>query len=160
MDTIYVVVPYAPDSIVGYRAQRLMKDLLGDFEIRTFFKSKREAARSLKWRRWIEIGWEIWSIRSKLIYAFKPDKWASFAFLLGRIIGAKRMLDTGDVRYALARARGAVFWACLTERLFEVGNLYWMEKGATTRIRNAWRSEYVPSCGIENDQNGKTWARR
>ena len=127
MDTIYVVIPYAPDSIIAYRAQRLMKDLVGDFEIRTFFKSKRGTTRSLKWRRWIEIAREIWSTRPKLIYAFKPDKWAAFAFLLGHMIGANRMLDTGDVRVALARARGAGFWACLTEHLFEVANLHWAD---------------------------------
>ena len=141
MDTIYLVVPYAPDSIIAYRAQRLTKDLVGEFEVRTFFKSKRG------WRRWIEIGREIWSARPKLIYAFKPDKWAFFAFLLGWMIGAKRMLDTGDVRHALARARGAGFWACLTERLFEVGNLHWAD---AITVRGTEHRRLLASHGYRN----------
>ncbi|MFH1007008.1 MAG: glycosyltransferase [Candidatus Latescibacterota bacterium] len=114
MDTIYLVVPYSTESIVSHRARRLTQDLAGEFELSTFYNSKRG------WRRWIEIAREIRHSRPMLIYAFKPDKWALFAFLLGRMIGARLMLDTGDLRYALARARGAGIIACWTERLFEV----------------------------------------
>lgn len=141
MDTIYLVVPYSPESIVSHRARRLTKDLIGDYTLRWFFKSKRG------WRRWIEIAREIRTTRPKLIYAFKPDKWAFFAFLLGRMIGAKRMLDTGDVRVALARARGAGFWACWTEHLFEVGIGRWAD---AITVRGTEHRRYLESHGYRN----------
>jgi len=69
------------------------------------------------------------------------------ACVLRPMLGATRRLDPGAGRYGRAGALGAGFWACLTERLFEVGNLHWAD---AITVRGTEHRRFLASHGYRN----------
>lgn len=138
---IYVVVPYSEESIIALRARYLMRSLEKAFKVHYVFKSRRKAGRAYRiWR-------DLRTLRPALVYAFKVDTRSLYAACIGKAFGAKVLVDTGDVRMALTKARGAGFWSCQTEGLIERSLLRSVD-GIT--VRGTYHKWFLEQQGYQN----------